>query len=91
MCLAVPMRLESAEGDAGIVEVDGVRRTVRLDLLRGVRPGDWVLIHAGVAIQVLDESAATETLELLRALAAAGESDGGDFAHGEATPSGPSI
>ena len=68
MCLAVPMRLESIDGVLGVVAVDGVRREVRLDLLESPRAGDWVLIHAGFAIQVLDEQAAAETLETLRAL-----------------------
>lgn len=68
MCLAVPMRLARVEGTRGLVEVEGVRREVRLDLLERVEVGDWVLVHAGFAIQVLDEAAAAETLELLRAL-----------------------
>jgi hydrogenase expression/formation protein HypC len=66
MCLAVPMRLIEADGARGTVEVEGVRREVRLDLLEAAQPGDWLLIHAGYAIQVLDEAAAAETLELLR-------------------------
>ncbi len=65
MCLAVPMRLERVDGPRGVVHWEGVRREVRLDLLDAPRPGDWVLIHAGYAIQVLDEAAAAETLALL--------------------------
>ena len=68
MCLAVPMRLVAVEGSRGTVEVEGVHREVRLDLMEGARPGDWLLIHAGYAIQLLDEAAAAETLELLRDL-----------------------
>jgi hydrogenase expression/formation protein HypC len=67
MCLAVPMRLEVVDGVRGMVSVDGVRREVRLDLVEA-RVGDWVLIHAGFAIQVQDEAAAAETLSLVRQL-----------------------
>lgn len=70
MCLAVPMRLETVAGPRGAVAVDGVRREVRLDLVEGARPGDWVLVHAGFAIQLLDEAAAAETLALLGELLA---------------------
>jgi hydrogenase expression/formation protein HypC len=70
MCLAVPMRLETVAGPRGAVAVDGVRREVRLDLVEGAKPGDWVLVHAGFAIQLLDEAAAAETLALLDELLA---------------------
>ena len=70
MCLAVPMRLETVAGPRGAVAVDGVRRDVRLDLVEGAKPGDWVLVHAGFAIQLLDEAAAAETLALLGELLA---------------------
>lgn len=70
MCLAVPMRLETVAGPRGAVAVDGVRRDVRLDLVEGAKPGDWVLVHAGFAIQLLDEAAAAEALALLGELLA---------------------
>jgi hydrogenase expression/formation protein HypC len=72
MCLAVPMKLVEAEGTRGIVSVDGVRREVRLDLVEA-HVGDWVLVHAGYAIQVEDEASAAETLALLRQLLPPGE------------------
>jgi hydrogenase expression/formation protein HypC len=62
------MRLLEVDGARGLVEVDGVRREVRLDLLAEARTGDWLLVHAGYAIQTLDETAAQETLALLREL-----------------------
>ena len=64
MCLAIPMKVVRAEGDRGEAETGGVRRTVRLDLVEAA-VGDYVLVHAGFAIQVLDEAEAAETLELL--------------------------
>ncbi len=65
MCLAVPMRLVSIDGAAGRAEVQGVGRDVRLDLVPGVRIGDWLIVHAGYAIQVLDEAEAAETMAMV--------------------------
>jgi hydrogenase expression/formation protein HypC len=69
MCLAIPMRLVEIDGAAGVAEVDGVSRQVRLDLLPEVSLGDYVLIHAGLAIARVDPDSAQETLDLLRSLA----------------------
>ena len=69
MCLAIPMRLVEINGAAGVAEVDGVSRQVRLDLLPEVSLGDYVLIHAGLAIARVDPDYAQETLSLLRSLA----------------------
>jgi hydrogenase expression/formation protein HypC len=65
MCLAVPGKLISKEGETGIVELGGVRRTVGLQLVPETMPGDWVLLHAGFAIQVIDEDEAKTTISLL--------------------------
>jgi hydrogenase expression/formation protein HypC len=72
MCLAVPMRVVQADGPCGIVETAGVRHEVRFDLVGEVTAGDFVLIHAGYAIQVMDEAAAIEQLAFLEELSAAG-------------------
>ncbi len=69
MCLAIPMRLIEIDGAAGVAEVDGVTRQVRLDLLPEVALGDYILIHAGLAIARVDPDHAQETLSLLRNLA----------------------
>ncbi|MCL4501235.1 MAG: HypC/HybG/HupF family hydrogenase formation chaperone [Deltaproteobacteria bacterium] len=69
MCLAIPMRLIEIDGAAGVAEVDGVKRQVRLDLLPEVVLGDYILIHAGLAIARVDPDYAQETLTLLRELA----------------------
>jgi hydrogenase expression/formation protein HypC len=63
------MRLIEINGVAGVAEVDGVSRQVRLDLLPEVSLGDYVLIHAGLAIARVDPDYAQETLSLLRSLA----------------------
>lgn len=69
MCLAIPMRLIEINGAVGVAEVDGVSRQVRLDLLPEVTLGDYILIHAGLAIARVDPDHAEETLSLLRSLA----------------------
>jgi len=66
MCLAVPGKVLSVEGNLGRVDFDGVVREFCLDLVPGIVPGCWVLVHAGFAIQTLEEEEAQSTLALLR-------------------------
>jgi hydrogenase expression/formation protein HypC len=68
MCLAIPMRLIEIDGTIAVAEVDGVTRQVRLDLLPEAVLGDYVLIHAGLAIARVDAAHAEETLSLIRNL-----------------------
>jgi hydrogenase expression/formation protein HypC len=63
------MQIIEIEGWGGVAEVDGVTRKVRLDLLPEVNLGDFVLVHAGLAIAKVDAAEAEETLSLLRKLA----------------------
>lgn len=69
MCLAIPARIEQIEAN-NIAQCDimGVKRDCSLDLTPQAGVGDYVLIHAGFAIEVVDEQAAQETLELVRLL-----------------------
>lgn len=66
MCLAVPSKIVQIRDTRAVVEVDGVRRETSLALVGDVSVGDYVIVHAGFAIQKLDENAAQETLALLR-------------------------
>lgn len=79
MCLAIPMRVVSIEGDRAVAEQGGARRRVGLGLIDDVREGDYVLVHAGYAIARVDEDEARITLELIERLGrprdAAGEAD----------------
>ena len=79
MCRAIPHKLLEIDGNKGFAEVGGVRQWVDLTLVQDPdRPndesdpkiGDYVLVHAGFAIQVLDKEAALETLEIIRELVA---------------------
>jgi hydrogenase expression/formation protein HypC len=66
MCLAIPMKLIKIKGEMGLVEVGNVRREVGLQLVEDVKAGDYLIVHAGFAIQKLDEKDALETLALFR-------------------------
>jgi hydrogenase expression/formation protein HypC len=68
MCLAIPVRIMEINGQMARVELDGVEREVSLALTPEARPGDYVLIHTGYAISVLDEAEALETLKLFAEL-----------------------
>ena len=71
MCLGIPMQIKSIVGDTAICEMEGVRREVSLMLVEDVRVGDFVLIHAGFAMEKLDPDEAEATLALFRQLIAA--------------------
>lgn len=65
MCLGVPLKLLEVHGDTGVVEMGGVRRKVNLSLVPEVKTGNYVIVHAGFAITVMNEEEAEETLRLL--------------------------
>lgn len=65
MCLAIPGLLIEVDGVTGKVDFgNGTIRKVNLALLEEVKPGDYVLVHAGYAIQIVPEDYARKTLEL---------------------------
>jgi hydrogenase expression/formation protein HypC len=69
MCLAVPAKVVSIEGPTATVSVLGNTTTADISLLENIHTGDYVLVHAGFAIQKYDEEEAKITLELLKELA----------------------
>lgn len=66
MCLGVPMQVKSIAHDMAICEIDGVQREASLMMIDDVKIGDFVLIHAGFAIEKIDEGEALLTLQALR-------------------------
>jgi len=66
MCLAVPARVVEIEDQLASVEVQGVRRAASLMLLPEAAVGDYVLVHAGFAMQIVDEEE-VRAMEALRA------------------------
>jgi len=69
MCLSVPGRVVEIQSNMAKVEVGGVLRDASMDVCPDAAVGDYVLIHAGFAIQKLDEKEALETLDLLKKMA----------------------
>lgn len=69
MCLAIPAQVKSIEGQQAEVEVGGLRRRVSLVLAPDAAIGDYVLLHTGYAISIIDQAEAEETLRLLEQLA----------------------
>ncbi len=77
MCLAIPSKITKIENEMAVIDVDGVQRQASLLLLSDAQVGDYVIVHAGFAIQKIDEAAAQETLKLLKDAAAHYESQFG--------------
>ena len=65
MCLAIPALVKSVKGQTAEVEVGGVSRQVSIWLTPEAKVGDYVLLHTGYAINIIDEAEAKETLQLL--------------------------
>jgi hydrogenase expression/formation protein HypC len=65
MCLAVPAEVKSIDGHIAIVDYGGVSRTANISLVEA-KVGDFVIVHAGYAIQVMDRQEAEKTLELFK-------------------------
>jgi hydrogenase expression/formation protein HypC len=68
MCIGIPALIISREGDSADVEMGGAIRKANVQLVPDAKVGDYVLLHAGFAIQKLDEKDALETLRLLEEL-----------------------
>jgi hydrogenase expression/formation protein HypC len=75
MCLAVPAKIVERTGAKGRVDFGGVHREADLSLVPEAAVGDFVLVHAGFAIETIDPAEAEETLELFRELARTLEDD----------------
>ena len=73
MCLAVPTQIKRIDGGMAEVELSGVSMTIGLDMTPEAQVGDYVIVHAGYAISLLDEAEALETLRLFREIEASNE------------------
>jgi hydrogenase expression/formation protein HypC len=75
MCLAFPARVvEIAPNQRAVVDLEGVRRDISTALLDDVHPGDYVILHVGYALSLLDREEAERTIEELRSFSIAGSS-----------------
>ncbi len=64
MCVAIPLKIEEIHGSEGIGIRDGVRRKIQLDFIKDPKPGEYVIVHAGFAIERLSEEDALESIAL---------------------------
>jgi len=69
MCLAIPLRLTEINGMEAVAETDGIRRKIRVDFIPEPRVGDYVIVHAGFAIERMREEQALENLAAIREVA----------------------
>lgn len=68
MCLSVPAKIVSIENNIATVDLAGNCLKANLDLLDDVKVGEYILVHAGYAIQKIDEKEAQETLNIIKLL-----------------------
>lgn len=69
MCLAIPLRLVELNGKEAVAEANGVRRTIRVDFIPDPRVGDYVIAHAGFAIERMKEQQALDNLRAIQEVA----------------------
>lgn len=87
MCLAIPGSIVTIQGTSATIDMVGVQRDISLALTPQAQVGDYVLVHAGFAIEVIDAEEARQTIELVRELDELTEEDlAGD---GAVAPSAP--
>lgn len=65
MCLGIPMKVKRIKGDFAEVESGRLTRTINIQMLSLIKAGDYVIVHAGFAIQRVDPLKAKETLRLI--------------------------
>ncbi len=71
MCLAIPALIKEIKGTQAVADIEGITREVSLDLTPEAKVGDYILLHTGYAISIIDAEEAEETLKLLHELAEA--------------------
>ena len=69
MCLAIPAKIIEIKDEIGTIDMDGVKRKVSLILLEDPQIGEYIIVHAGFGINKIDETAAKESLKILRQIA----------------------
>lgn len=82
MCLAIPAKItQTGDDNLAIVDILGATREISLDLTPQAGIGDYVLVHAGFAIEVVDEQFAQETIDLIREFPELAEEETGSAAY----------
>jgi len=65
MCLAMPLHVAEINGKNAFCETEGLRREIRIDFVPRVKVGDYVIVHAGFAIEIIDPKRAKENIEAM--------------------------
>ena len=78
MCLAIPALIRSIDGKQATVELGGTRRDISLWLTPEAKVGDYVLLHAGYAISMIDRKEADETLSIFQEMSKLMEQEEGE-------------
>lgn len=68
MCLGIPLRIININGNTAVGEMNGIERKIRIDLVPNVKLENYVMVHAGFAIEIIDYEAAKETLDIMKEL-----------------------
>ena len=68
MCLGIPMKIVQVKGDEGLVESGGLKRKANFSFIKSPKKGEYVLIHAGFAIEKIKEKEAQKTLKALEGI-----------------------
>ncbi len=68
MCIAFPMKIDAVTGSMAQVSSGDIKSTVSVQLVKGAKKGDYVLVHAGIAIEKIDKARAKEILDILSEL-----------------------
>lgn len=75
MCYAIPAKIVKIEGENADVDIAGVKKEINVRFLEDPKVGDYVMVHAGFAIEKLDKQAAKQSLELIEEMARLGGGD----------------
>ncbi len=66
MCLAYPMRIVEIKGDKAVAQAEGIKREIGIQFMEDLAVGDYVMVHAGFAIEKVNTKEAEETLKVFR-------------------------
>ncbi|MBE6385471.1 MAG: HypC/HybG/HupF family hydrogenase formation chaperone [Lentisphaerae bacterium] len=68
MCVGLSARVVSVKGGSAVIDATGARRTVSAELLDDLEPGDYVMVHAGIAIAKITDSSENESNQIMEQL-----------------------
>lgn len=66
MCLGIPMKIKNIRGNFAQVETRRLKHLINIQMLSNIKTGDYVIVHAGFAIQKIDPEEAQETLRMIK-------------------------